>query len=162
MAEPLAAAAIDWVTALAAVALPEGQPHPRLHSALDAVLAAIEAAPSARGWAAAMARYELLMLSELGFGLDLSACVATGGNDDLAYVSPKSGAAVSRSAGEPYSGRLFPLPRFLIEGGEAGWEDIVAALRITGHFLARDVLAEKRANVLSSRERLIDRIRRIA
>jgi DNA repair protein RecO (recombination protein O) len=161
MAEPLAAAAIDWVTALAAVALPEGQPHPRLHSALDAVLAAIEAAPSARGWAAAMARYELLMLSELGFGLDLSACVATGGNDDLAYVSPKSGAAVSRSAGEPYSGRLFPLPRFLIEGGEAGWEDIVAALRITGHFLARDVLTEKRANVLSSRERLIDRIRRI-
>lgn len=162
MAEPLAAAAIDWATALAATALPEGQPFPRLHAALDAVLAAIEAAPAARAWAAALARYELLMLSELGFGLDLSACAATGARDDLVYVSPKSGAAVSRAAGEPFAGRLFPMPRFLVEGGEAGWQDILAALRITGHFLARDVLTERRANILAARERLVERIRRIA
>jgi len=70
MAEPLAAAALDWTTALAAAALPEGQPYPRVHAALDGVLGAIEAAPAARGWAAALARYELLILAELGFGLE--------------------------------------------------------------------------------------------
>ena len=68
MAEPLAAAALDWVTALTASALPEGQPYPHIHGALDGVLGAIEAAPSARGWAVALARYELLLLGELGFG----------------------------------------------------------------------------------------------
>ena len=68
MAEPLAAAALDWTTALTASALPEGQPYPHIHGALDGVLGAIEAAPSARGWAVALARYELLLLGELGFG----------------------------------------------------------------------------------------------
>ncbi len=95
--EPLPAAALDWATALTAAALPEGQAYPRLHGALDGVLGAIEAAPVARGWAAALVRYELLLLAELGFGLDLGRCVATGANDDLAFVSPRSGGAVSRS-----------------------------------------------------------------
>ena len=72
LAEPLPAAAIDWVTALTAAVLPEHQPYPRLHAALDGVLAAVAAAPAARGWAAALVRYELLLLAELGFGLDLS------------------------------------------------------------------------------------------
>lgn len=70
LAEALPAAAIEWLTALTATALPEGQPYPRLYEALDGVLAAIEAAPSAKGWAAALVRYELLILRELGFGLD--------------------------------------------------------------------------------------------
>lgn len=69
-AEPLPAAALDWVTALAAVALPEGQPYPRLHAALDGVIGAIVAAPAARDWALGLARYELLVLAELGYGLD--------------------------------------------------------------------------------------------
>ncbi|HEX8401697.1 MAG TPA: recombination protein O N-terminal domain-containing protein [Allosphingosinicella sp.] len=68
--EPLAAAAIDWATSLTAAALPEGQAYPRLYHALDGLLAAVEAAPSAKGWAAALVRYELLILAELGFGLD--------------------------------------------------------------------------------------------
>lgn len=69
-AEPLPAAALEWVTVLTAVALPEGQPYPRLYAALDGVIGAIEAAPAARGWAVALVRYEQLMLAELGYGLD--------------------------------------------------------------------------------------------
>ena len=69
-AEPLPAAALEWVTALTATALPEAQPYPRLHAALDGVIGAIEAAPAARGWAVALARYELLLLAELGYGLE--------------------------------------------------------------------------------------------
>ena len=70
LSEPLASAGIEWATALTAAALPEGQPYPRLFEGLDGLLSAIEAAPSARGWAAALVRYELLLLAELGFGLD--------------------------------------------------------------------------------------------
>jgi DNA repair protein RecO (recombination protein O) len=160
--EPLPAAAIDWVTALAAVALPEAQPYPHLFAALDGVLAAIEAAPAARGWATALVRFELLLLSELGFGLDLSACVATGVREGLAFVSPKSGGAVSAEAGALYRERLLRLPPFLADGSEADWEDIVAGLRLTGHFLTRDVLIDRRAAVLGARERLVERLKRVA
>jgi len=159
-AEPLPAAALDWTTALTAAALPEAQPYPRIHAALAGLLDAIEAAPAARGWAAALARYELLMLAELGFGLALDRCTVTGDSEDLAYVSPKSGAAVSRAAGEGYADRLFPLPRFLVTGGPADWSDIFAALAITGHFLARDLLTDRRAETLTARARLIDRLKR--
>ena len=159
--EPLAAAAIDWVTALTAVTLPEGQPYPRLHTGLEGVLGAIEAAPAARGWATALVRYELLVLGELGFGLDLAACVATGQTADLAYVSPKSGGAVSRAAGQAHAARLLRLPGFLVAGGQAGWDDLFDGLRVTGHFLARDLLTERRATVLAARERLVDRLRRV-
>jgi DNA repair protein RecO (recombination protein O) len=161
-AEALPAAAIEWVTALTAVTLPEGLPYPRLYEALDGVLSAIEAAPSARGWAGALVRYELLLLSELGFGLDLASCAASGAVEDLAWVSPRSGQAVSRAAGEPYADRLLPLPRFLLAGGEAGWGDVREALRLTGFFLERDLLAGPRATILDARERLVARVRRLA
>jgi DNA repair protein RecO (recombination protein O) len=160
-AEPLPAAAIDWVTALTATTLPEGQPYPRLHAALGGVLGAIEAAPAARGWATALVRYELLLLAELGFGLDLSACIATGARDELAFVSPKSGAAVSRSAGALYADRLLPLPPFVQEGGAAEWDEILDGLRLTGHFLSRDLLTDRRAAILPARERLVERLRRV-
>ncbi|MGE3745998.1 MAG: DNA repair protein RecO [Sphingomonadaceae bacterium] len=162
MGEPLAVAAIDWATALTAVSLPEAQPYPRLSSALSAVLDAIEAAPAARGWAVALVRYELLLLAELGFGLDLSACIATGAHENLRWVSPKSGGAVSEGAGAPYADRLLPLPPFLIDGsGEGGWPDILDGLKLTGFFLDRDLLTERRGLVLDARTRLIDRLRRI-
>lgn len=160
--EPLPAAAIDWATALAAVTLAEAQPYPRIHAALEGILAAVEAAPAARGWAAALVRYELLLLGELGFGLDLSACVATGARTDLRYVSPRSGAAVSGVAGAPYAARLLRLPPFVLEGAEADWADILDGLALTGHFLARDILVERRAGVMAARERLVERLRRIA
>ena len=158
--EPLPAAAIEWLCALTAAALPEAQPYPRLHDALTAVLDAVEAAPSARGWAAALARYELLLLAELGFGLDLTACAATGARDDLVFVSPKSGAAVSRAAAAGYEARLFRLPAFLDEGGAAAWDEVFDALAITGHFLSRDVLTDRRAETLAARERLVERMKR--
>lgn len=158
-AEPLPAAALDWATALTAAALPDGQPYPRLYEGLSALLDAIEHAPSARGWAAVLARYELLLLAELGFGLDLASCAA-GGEGELAFVSPRSGRAVSRSAATGYEARLFPLPSFLREGGEAGWPDIFAALSITGHFLERDLLTGRAGEALAARGRLTDRLSR--
>lgn len=159
-AEPLAAAALDWVTALTAAALPEGQPYPRLHAALTGVIGAIEAAPAARGWAAALVRYELLLLAELGFGLDLERCTVTGTTDDLAYVSPKSASAVSAAAAVGYEARLLPLPPFLTTGGAADGRDILAGLALIGHFLARDILTDRRADTLAARERLVDRLKR--
>jgi len=99
-------------------------------------------------------------LTELGFGLDLTACVAGGANDDLAYVSPKSGGAVSRLEGEPYRAKLLQLPAFLIEGGAGKWGDILAGFRLTGHFLERDLLHGRAIDVLAARERLVDRLKR--
>ena len=162
LVEPLAAAAIEWTTALTAAALPEAQPYPRLYAALDGLLGAVEAAPGARIWAPSLVRYELLLLSELGFGLDLSECAATGTTEGLAFVSPKSGRAVSRAGAGEYAERLFPLPAFLEEGGGGAWEDILAGLRITGHFLARDVLIDRQGEILAARERLLDRLKRAA
>src|SRR5215208_2182443 len=115
LSEPLPAAAIEWATVLTATTLPEGQPYPRLYEALEGLLDAIEAAPSASGWGAALVRYELLLLAELGFGLDLERCAVTGTHDDLIAVSPKSGRAVSAAEAEPYRNKLLPLPRFVHE-----------------------------------------------
>ncbi|HUE78024.1 MAG TPA: DNA repair protein RecO [Sphingomicrobium sp.] len=160
LAEPLPAAAIEWATALTATVLPEAQPYPRLYSALDALLAAIEAAPSASGWGAALVRYELLLLAELGFGLDLESCAVSGSSDDLVAVSPRSGRAVGGAAAEPFAGKLLPLPRFVREGGQANWIDIAHGLDLTGHFLMRDLLTQKSAVLGETRARLVDRLRR--
>jgi DNA repair protein RecO (recombination protein O) len=160
LSEPLPAAAIDWATVLTATALPEGQPYPPLYQALEGLLDAIEAAPSANGWGAALVRYELLLLAELGFGLDLDRCAVTGSNDNLIAVSPKSGRAVSATEAEPYAGKLLPLPPFVREGGRASWQEIAQGLDITGHFLLRDVLTDRSRIVADARERLVERLRR--
>lgn len=162
-AEPLAASAIEWSCALTAAVLPESQSYPHLHAALDGVLGAIEAAPSARRWASALVRYELLLLSEQGFGLDLSQCTVTGSNSNLHWVSPKSGAAVSGEAGEAYRDKLLALPEFIVAGGEAkDWDAIFDGFRLTGHFLARNLLDERRNDVMAARERLVERLQRAA
>lgn len=161
LAEALPAAAIDWVCALTASALPEGHAYARLYDVLDGVLNAVEAAPLAKGWAAALVRYEYLVLAELGFGLDLSECAATGATDGLAFVSPRSGRAVSEEGAGAYRDRLLKLPAFLKEGGEAEWDDIFDGLKLTGHFLSRDLLIERQADILAARERLVERLRRI-
>lgn len=160
--EALPATAIDWACALTATALPEGQPYPRLYQAFDGLLAAIEAAPSASGWGAALVRYELLLLAELGFGLDLEKCAVSGANDELVAVSPRSGRAVSGAEAEPYAGKLLPLPRFMIEGGSASWPEILDGLALTGHFLLRDVVTDRSAPVADARARLVERLRRAA
>ena len=160
LGEPLAAAAIEWATALTAAALPEAHPYPRVHQALDGLLAAIEAAPSALGWAASLVRYELLLLAELGFGLDLDRCAVSQANDDLVAVSPRSGRAVSAAAAEPYSGRLLPLPQFLRDGGQGNWKEVIEGLDLTGHFLERDVLTGRTSALAAARSRLFDRLKR--
>lgn len=160
LAEPLPAAAIDWSCALTAAALPEGQACSALFSAFCAVLDAVEAAPAARGWAVALVRYELLMLAELGFGLDLEECAVTGARQNLVYVSPRSGRAVSGEGAHGHESRLLALPPFLLAGGEADWPDILAGLTLTGHFIAQRLLTERRADVLAARERLVVRLKR--
>jgi DNA repair protein RecO (recombination protein O) len=160
LSEPLPAAGIDWATVLTATALPEGQPYSPLYQALEGLLDAIEAAPSAAGWGAALVRYELLLLAELGFGLDLDHCAVNGSNDDLVAVSPKSGRAVSAAEAEPYASRLLPLPHFVREGGTASWPEIAQGLDLTGHFLLRDVLTDRARPIAEARERLVERLRR--
>lgn len=159
--EPLASAALYWVTSLTATVLPEDHGYPALYRALGGVCDAVTLAESARGWAAGIVRYELLLLGELGYGLALDQCVVSGAADNLAYVSPRSAAAVSASAGAPYRNGLLALPGFLIDGAAAGWEDIFAGFRLTGHFLARAFFADDPRHVWSNRDILIDRLHRV-
>ena len=121
------------------------------------------AAPSALGWASQLVRYELLLLAELGFGLDLERCAVTGIDEDLVAVSPRSGKAVSAVEAKPFQGKLLPLPRFLIASSStASWTEIIDGLALTGHFLARDLLTDRAAPLLDGRGRLVDRLRRAA
>jgi DNA repair protein RecO (recombination protein O) len=162
LAEALPAAAIDWACALTATVLPEGQPYGRLYDALDGLLRVIEAAPTASRWGAALVRFELLLLAELGFGLQLDRCAVSGDDHDLIAVSPRSRQAVGAEAAAPYLGKLLPLPRFVREGGQARWADIIDGLALSGHFLMRDLITDRAALVAAARERLIERLRRAA
>ncbi len=140
--------------------LPERDPHPRLYDGLAAILDWFDQ-PLVAG--ALMARFELGLLDDLGFGLDLESCAATGSNDDLAYVSPKSGRAVSRSAGEPYGDRLLRLPRFLLEPASAepaAAGDLADAFRLTGYFLSRHVFEPRGVEPPEARARFIALIER--
>jgi DNA repair protein RecO (recombination protein O) len=160
LSEPLPAAAIEWAVALTATALPEGHPYRRLYEALEGLLDAVEAAPSASGWGAGLVRYELLLLAELGFGLDLDRCAVSGDNANLVAVSPKSGRAVSAAEAEPYAGKLLSLPPFVRAGGRASWEEIAQGLDLTGHFVMRDVLTDRSRSIADARHRLVERLRR--
>lgn len=162
LSEPLASAAVQWVTVLTAFALPEGQAYPRLYEALSGMIGAVAAAPAARGWAPSLVRYELLMLSELGYGLELDRCVQTGAMNNLGFVSPRSGGAVSIAAGAAWKEKLFRLPAFLVTGGAADWADVRDGMMITGHFLERHLPVERRANIYAARERLLDKITELA
>jgi DNA repair protein RecO (recombination protein O) len=119
--------------------LPERDPHPRIHAELSAML---DDLLDLRVAASGLVRFELLLLAELGFGLDLESCAATGTTTDLVYVSPKSGRAVSRQAGEPWKEKLLRLPEFVqgLDAGQPSVEDISAGFDLTGFFLLRHVL----------------------
>ena len=134
------ATAVYGVQAMGALLrlLPERDPHPHLFDALDIILDAFDD-PSDAG--ELFVRFELAVLNDLGFGLDLTECAATGGRQDLVYVSPKSGRAVSREAGAPYADRMLALPGFLSEGAasSADRDSMAEAFRLTGYFLHRHV-----------------------
>ncbi len=149
-------AALTSATALLETALPERAPHPELYRALSGLLEGLEAPD----WAESYVRWELFLLADLGFGLDLSSCAATGRNDQLAYVSPRSGRAVSLSAGEPWHDRLLPLPAFLAPGGGAAdVQEVLDGVRLTGWFLERHVFAPHGRKTPDARERLITHLR---
>ena len=135
--------ALHGVTHLAAMCrlLAEREPHVALYDALEAIL---DRLADSRAVAPLVARFELDFLAELGFGLDLAACAATGAKDDLIFVSPRSGRAVSRTAGEPYRDKLMRLPVFLRqEGSPPSPGDLVDAFVLTGFFLDRHAFAPR-------------------
>ncbi|MBR1165167.1 DNA repair protein RecO [Bradyrhizobium elkanii] len=155
--------AVYGVTHLAALArlLPERDPHEDIYWMLQGTLDDFEDAGVA---AVHLIRFELAMLTELGFGLDLENCAATGETSDLIYVSPKSGGAVSRAAGEPWRDRLLPLPAFLREGegGANSWsdQDLLDGFQITGLFLLRHVLEPRGQGHSDARDGFINAVTR--
>jgi DNA repair protein RecO (recombination protein O) len=166
MGEPIAAAAIEWVCGLLAIALPEGQSFPALYTGACGLLDAVEAAPAASGWAVGLVQFERLLLAELGYALALNSCIATGVTRDLGWVSVRRAAAVSNAAAVGHEHRLLRLPVFLA-GEEQGaseppsWDDIFAGLAITGHFLDSAILSQHRADIGEARVRLIERLKRM-
>jgi DNA repair protein RecO (recombination protein O) len=151
-------AAIGTLTGLARL-LPERDPHPEFYAASLEVLRALG---DARHWPVLLVRWELQLLQELGFGLDLGECAATGSDAELAYVSPRSGRAVSRDAGLPYCNKLLKLPAFLLDDAAgADSADVAAGFALTGHFLERDVLHPHGLAMPMARERLITLLARI-
>ncbi len=150
-----ALAALGSAAALLIAYLPERESYPDLYNATVALMDAIGVRPD---WQAAYVAWELALLAELGFPLDLSACAATGATDDLTWVSPKTGRAVSAAAGAPYADRLLPLPEFLT-GGPVAADDLFRGLRLTGYFLKNWVAPSVGAHAPPpARERLETRL----
>jgi DNA repair protein RecO (recombination protein O) len=148
-------AGLNTVLGLASL-LPEREPHPRLY---DATMLLLERLEEDSVWPALLARWELGLLDELGFGLDLRSCAATGTNQALAYVSPRTGRAVSLEAGEPYRERLLKLPAFLTDaGGSPDDSDIADGLRLTGYFIERHVLKPRGLATSGARETVVERL----
>lgn len=131
LGDRLALAAMSSVLALARFALPERAAYPDLYVQTEALL---DALAEGTGWLPAYLDWEMALLEQMGFGLDLSACAVRGVNEDLAFVSPKTGRAVSREAAGKWIDRLLPLPDVLL-GGPAHLDGVRAGLRTTGHFL---------------------------
>lgn len=145
--------ALASAAALTAASLPEREPHPACYDGFLALLDALEG----EHWAEVYVQWELLLLSDLGYGLDLSQCAAGGENDQLAYVSPRTGRAVSLSAAEPYRDRLLPLPPFLAGRGEGGEGEVAQGLALTAHFLERHIFHPRDRALPDERLRLAQR-----
>lgn len=172
--DPLALAALTSVCALLHLALPERDPHGTLYrrtgALLDQLLPGQERGPErgpdraperAQDWLGAYLRWELLLLEEIGFGLDLASCALTGSRDDLAFVSPRTGRAVSRQAAGDWAPRLLPLPQALMGQGPVTPAEAAEALDLTGHFLKRELADRLASGALpEARARLIARLAR--
>ena len=152
---PMRLAGVASVCALLEGALPEREPNERLYAGTDALLSVISMDDEDGGWLEGYVRWELGLLHAAGYQLDLDRCAASGETTNLAYVSPKSGGAVSRHHAGQFANRLLALPGFL--GGVAcPSHDWVAGLDLTGHFLAKRVFAAHNADVPAARRRLAD------
>lgn len=148
--EPARLAALSSAAALIEATLPERDPCPGLYQSFAALMEALEG----EHWAATYVYWELHLLMDIGFGLDLTECAATGETSDLIYVSPKSGRAVSREAGAPYKEKLLALPGFLRGEGGAGDADVADGLKLTGYFLQRHVFQPRQQALPDTRLRL--------
>lgn len=154
--DPLALVGLNAAAAVAQGALPEREPHPGAFYAFEALMGAF-VMPEV--WPAIFVRFEAGLLEDLGFGLDLSRCAATGSMDDLIYVSPRTGRAVSREAGAPYADKLLNLPPFML-GAQAGLSegDVKAGLDLTGHFLEQFVFHALNKPMPPARVWMIERL----
>ncbi|MCF6315836.1 MAG: DNA repair protein RecO [Marinosulfonomonas sp.] len=154
MSDRLTLAALNSVCALLAFALPEREAHPALY---QRSVTLFDLLGNTEGWPLAYLRWELALLEDLGFGLDLHNCVVNGSRDDLAYVSPKSGRAVSAEGAGDWANRLLPLPLCLLGQGPAPDDEINDGLRMTGHFLTH-WLAHSLGNkpLPAARQRFVD------
>ena len=158
LSDRLMLAGLNALTSLLSFALPEREAHPALYSRTLAVLGMMEESPF---WTLAYLRWELALLEDLGFGLDLSRCAVTGSEDNLTYVSPKSGRAVSKAAAGEWAERLLPLSPALIVEGDGSVEDLLAGLRVSGHFLDQRLAPSLGDRPIpASRNRLVDLIAR--
>ncbi len=156
MDDPARLAALSSACALIEAGLPERHPYPVLHAALIDLLDRLEGGTP--NWGETYVRFEVMLLTELGFGLDLSACAVSGATANLEFVSPRSGRAVTAESAGLYRDRLFKLPRFLTEGAEASPADLRNGLALTGHFLINHLFASAGGRLPPARERLLDRL----
>lgn len=158
MSDGVALSGLSALSELLAAALPEGEAKPALYDAAETVL---DLLGNEEVWPALFIRWELGLLTMMGYGLDLSACAVSGGNDGLTHVSPRSGRAVRGSEAGDYLDRLLPLPQFLIDStAPVTPVDIHHGFRLTGHFLAERLFADLNKGVPEARLLMIDRLER--
>lgn len=155
MEDRLALAGLNAACAMASLCLPERETHPAVYDAFEVLISALDDPDL---WPAIYVRWEAGLLADLGYGLDLKKCAATGLTHDLIYVSPKSGRAVGAEAGAPYKDRMLALPAFLrgAPGLDAG--DVEAGLKLTAHFIERRVLWPADRRLPDARMRMIERL----
>ena len=155
MDEPLALAVLLSACAVAEGALPEREPHPLVFAGLVQLIAGLPEGPPVLG---RLVRWEMIVLAELGYGLDLGACAVTGTKAELDFVSPRTGRAVSRGAAGIWESRLLRLPGFLRSDDAAAPADWRDGLKLTGHFLARDAFGHQHRPMPAARQALYDRV----
>lgn len=158
MSNRLALAGLNAVTALLAFCLPEREPHPELYRTSEHLLDLLEQADL---WPLAYLRWEMQLLAEMGYALELETCAVTGSSEHLVYVSPKSGRAVSRGAAGEWADRLLPLPPVMRRQGDGSDEEIAQAFQTTGYFLSEHLAKDLGGNPLpEARHRFVEAFKR--